>query len=223
MNLSRSLVLIALFASTAMGQMTLKNMGLKPEEARKCASQGDADCQARLGMFYENGSDGVLEDHAEAIMWYRKAADQGLVAAEMALASIYDHGYHVPQDYTEAAKCYRLAAERGDLDAQRNIAFLYLAGRGVPQDFVRAHMWANLNVAGLQSKAQDEVDAVKAGPGTEKDKEEVLQILQRYGDQRINAAVDTRNLIEGQMTPAQIAEAQRLAGEWKPTKAKLGK
>jgi TPR repeat protein len=86
-------VLITMFfVSTAVGQMTLRNMGLKPAEARKCALHGDADCQARLGMFYEDGSDGVLEDHAEAIMWYRKAADQGLVAAEMALASIYEHG-----------------------------------------------------------------------------------------------------------------------------------
>jgi len=33
-----------------------------------------------------------------------------------------------------------------------------------------------------------------------------------------DAAVKYRDLVAAKMTPAQIAEAQRLASEWKPTK-----
>ena len=42
----------------------------------KKAEQGDAEAQYRLGSCYYNG-DGVNEDKAEAVKWYRKAAEQG--------------------------------------------------------------------------------------------------------------------------------------------------
>ena len=65
---------------------------------------------------------------------------------------------------------------------------MYLLGDGVIQDFVQAHMWVNLAVS-------------KLSPGTDYDR-----------------AVEARALITGQMTSIQIAEAQRLAREWKPMK-----
>lgn len=224
---TRSSVLIAtFFVSTAMGQVTLKNMSLKPEEARKCALEGDADCQAGLGMFYENGSDGVREDHAEAIRWYRKAAEQGLVITQVVLAKIYEGGYHVPQDYAEAAKWYLMAAERGDLNSQETIALFYWSGKGIPANRVRAHMWANLAVVGEQSYSEDRVsalNAINAGPGTPEEKGLAIQILSIKRPERSSFAemvFGMRKSIEASMTPAQIAEAQRLAREWKPTKAK---
>jgi TPR repeat protein len=180
---------------------------------------GDADCQAKLGWFYEVGLDGVKEDHVQAIKWYRRVAEQGLMAAQMALATTYEGGYHVPQDYAEAAKWYQRAAERGDLDAQRKIAFFYWVGKGVPKDLVRAHMWANLTAAREQSRYQDEINAINAGPGTPSEKEETIEILRSSRQEPVKSAIETRNLIEREMTQAQIAEAQRLAREWKPTDA----
>ena len=41
------------------------------------AEQGDAAAQFNLGVMYNNGR-GVLKDEAEAVRWYRLAADQGL-------------------------------------------------------------------------------------------------------------------------------------------------
>ena len=38
--------------------------------------QGDADAQFELGFCYANGK-GVEQDQAEAVSWYRKAAEQG--------------------------------------------------------------------------------------------------------------------------------------------------
>jgi TPR repeat protein len=47
---------------------------------RSLAEQGDAAAQSRLGQMYENGQS-VPQDYAEAVMWYRRAADQGSAIA----------------------------------------------------------------------------------------------------------------------------------------------
>ncbi len=70
--------------------------------------------------------------------------------------------------------------------AQLMIGTMYLYGQGVPQDYVQAHMWFNLA-------------ASRFAPGSDRD-----------------AAITGREEIAALMTPAQIAEAQRLAREWKP-------
>ena len=43
---------------------------------RPLAEQGNADAQHNLGFMYMHGY-GVAQDYAEAVTWYRKAADQG--------------------------------------------------------------------------------------------------------------------------------------------------
>ena len=89
-------------------------------------------------------------------------------------------GRGVPQDDAEAVKWYRKAADQGYALAQTNLGIMYDDGRGVPQDYVQAHMWFNLAVAAAGNSAMARDIAAK-------------------------------------MTPAQIAEAQKLAREWKPT------
>ncbi|MBM3508219.1 MAG: SEL1-like repeat protein, partial [Alphaproteobacteria bacterium] len=46
------------------------------KEWRPLAEQGDAIAQALLGFMYAEGQ-GVPQDHAEAVKWYRRAAEQG--------------------------------------------------------------------------------------------------------------------------------------------------
>jgi TPR repeat protein len=136
---------------------------------------------------YANGL-GVRQDYAEAWIWYRRAADQGDAEAQYSLGAMYAKGKGVPQDYAEAAIWYRKAADQGVPTAQGPLGLMYAKGQGVPQDLVEAHKWSNLAVAGF--RASD-----VAGRDT---------------------AVKLRNQIENKMTPAQIAEAQRLALEWRP-------
>ena len=50
------------------------------EDVRTCAEQGDARAQYNLGLMYARG-DGVPEDDAEAVRWWRLAAEQGDVYA----------------------------------------------------------------------------------------------------------------------------------------------
>jgi TPR repeat protein len=53
-------------------------------ETRTKAEQGDAAAQFNLGLMYRNG-EGVPKDYAEAANWYRKAAEQGVAAAQYTL------------------------------------------------------------------------------------------------------------------------------------------
>ncbi len=128
---------------------------------------------------------GVPQDYAEALKWFRKAVEQGLAEAQHSLGVMYDNGWGVPQDYAEAVKWYRKAAEQGHAGTQINLGRMYGKGHGVPQDFVQAHMWFNLA-------------ASRSEPGADRD-----------------LAIKLREFVAEKMTPAQIAEAQRLAREWK--------
>ena len=61
---------------------------------------------------YAKGN-GVPQDYAEALKWYRKAAEQGYALAQYNLAVMYDNGNGVPQDDTTAYMWVNLAAATG--------------------------------------------------------------------------------------------------------------
>lgn len=50
------------------------------ENTRHLAAQGDAGAQFRLGLMYDYGQ-GVPQNHANAVRWYRAAAEQGYAGA----------------------------------------------------------------------------------------------------------------------------------------------
>ena len=103
---------------------------------------------------------GVPQDDAEAVRWYRMAAEQGIASAQYALRVKYGTGEGVPQDATEAVRWYRLATEQGHASAQYNLGVMYGTGEGVPQDNVEAHMW--LNLAASRSSGADRERSVGA-------------------------------------------------------------
>ena len=68
MNIKQLLtVTILLLSSAAYGQRDFEETKLKAE-------QGDADAQFNLGVMYRKG-EGVPENSAEAVNWYRLAAE----------------------------------------------------------------------------------------------------------------------------------------------------
>jgi uncharacterized protein len=81
------------------------------EDARLRADQGDAMAQI-VGHRYKWGV-GVPADYAEAVKWYRRAADQGSMAAQWLLAQMYEDGYGVEQDYVQAHMWFNLSAAQG--------------------------------------------------------------------------------------------------------------
>jgi len=65
---------------------------------------------------YDNG-DGVPQDYAVAVKWYRLAAEQGNASAQANLGVRYYNGEGVPQDYAVAVKWYRLAGHSASTQA----------------------------------------------------------------------------------------------------------
>jgi uncharacterized protein len=148
---------------------------------------------------------GAPQNFAEALKWYRIAADQGSAYAENVMGVAYEHGFQVTQDDGEAFRWYRRAANKiydrpGSTwihSPQYNIAAMFASGRGTAQDYVRALMWFSL----------------AAGFGDTKPPAQ-------FGVELVNTPKDTapeqRDRLMALMTGAQIAEAARLAQEWRP-------
>ena len=72
---------------------------------------------------------GVRQDDAQAVQWYRKAAEQGDAKAQSNLGLMYYNGQGVRQDYIQAVQWYRKAAEQGLADAQYNLGVAYVKGK----------------------------------------------------------------------------------------------
>ena len=78
---------------------------------------------------------------AEAVYWYRLAAEQGNAVAQYNLGAALEGGLGVPQNYIEAIGWYRKAARQNNAAAQFNFGTMYHCHRGVPEDYVRAAKW----------------------------------------------------------------------------------
>ena len=128
------------------------------------------------------------------------------------------------QDQTQTAdavEAIRRAAEQGDADAQYNLGLMYDNGGGVPEDDAEAVRRYRL--------AADQGDAVAQytlgfkyayGEGVSQDDVAAhmwfsLAGARSSGDER-DTHVGVRDSLATWMTPEQIAEAERLAREWKP-------
>jgi hypothetical protein len=98
----------------------------------------------------------------------------------------------VPQDYIQSTGWFRRAAEQGNAKGLLFLGGAYYEGRGVAQDYVQAYKWLSLAASRPTSTA------------TDKNVRDV--------------AADRRDELAAHMTAAQIAEAQKQAHEWKPTK-----
>ncbi len=91
-------------------------------------------------------------------------------------------------DYTTALEEFKPLAEQGNAQAQFSLGAMYVFGQGVPQDSVQAYMWIDLAASRYATAPARDL------------------------------AIELREALAALLTPAQIAEAQRLAGEWKPKK-----
>ena len=77
------------------------------------AEKGIAEAQCMIASIYHLGL-GVSTDGAEAVKWYRRAAEQGHPVAYNNLGSIYRTGMlGVSIDHQKAKECYRKAVECG--------------------------------------------------------------------------------------------------------------
>ena len=146
--------------------------------------QGHANAQNNLlGVMYEEGI-GVAQDYAEAVKWYRKAADQGDVGAQNHLGVMYDNGKGVNKDYAEAAKWYRKAAEQGHPFAQNNLGAMYGNGQGVNKDDAEAAKWYRESAEQGHARGQYNLGVMyDNGQGVNKDDAEAAKWYRKAAEQ----------------------------------------
>lgn len=115
--------------------------------------------------------------------------EQGDPASQNDLGGMYANGRGVKRDLAEAVKWWSRAAEQGYAAAQFSLASLYEKGSGVARDPVAAHKWYSL--AASRFPASDPVNAAIAS--------------------------EFCKSLAAKMPQTLVAEAERLASEWRPT------
>lgn len=92
--------------------------------------------QYKIGKkFYNRGN------YAEAVKWYRKAANKGDNKARNDLGNCYYGGKGVEKDELEAVRWFWDAAVQGDAEAQNSLGDCYYYGKGVEVNETEAAEW----------------------------------------------------------------------------------
>jgi uncharacterized protein len=112
-------------------------------------------------------------------------------------------------------------AASGYANAQFQLGFLYRNGWGVPRDYAEALKWLRRAAAQGDRYAQSNLGFMyHDGEGVPKDDVQAYMWFNlaaaawEFGKENIPA--EERDKVASKMTPAQIAEAQKLARDWKP-------
>jgi TPR repeat protein len=156
-------------------------------------------------------------DYPVALRIWEPLAKKGNCAAQSLLGDMHYYGHGVPQNYTEAAKWYRLAAEQGQAEAQFNLGMMHDQGQGVPQNYAEAAKWFRLAADQGLAAAQFNLGVMHyKGEGVPQNYVLAHMWLNLAGAGSARGASTNRDNVASKMTPAQIAEAQRLAASWKP-------
>ena len=91
---------------------------------------------------------GVPQNDAEAVKWYRKAAEQGFAQAQYNLGVMYYFGEGVSVNSVKAYMWWSLAMEQGNESATKNLNIIKevmsSAEISIAQELV-AEMWEKIN------------------------------------------------------------------------------
>jgi TPR repeat protein len=189
------------------------------KEFKALAASGDKVAQFYVGLMYDNGDlpqdyTSIVSRVSQAMMWYRKSAEQGFAPAETNLGILLETGGQITdRNYKEAATWYRKAADQGNAAAQFNLGEIYYVGRGddIARDYKEAANWFRMSAEQGNSGAE-----IAYGRMYEYGQGMVIDYVQAYkwylmadasGNQN---AKDAMASVEVKMTPDQIEEAKAL-------------
>lgn len=97
-----------------------------------------AKAQYNVGVYYENGNEGVVDKNLdEAINWYEKAAEHGIIDAQFNLSILLRNRGDKEKSVYWCSK----AAEKEDVQGQFNLGVAYFYGDGIEQDIEKAIFW----------------------------------------------------------------------------------
>jgi hypothetical protein len=167
----------------------------------------------------ENHKNGILAfeqgDYETALMEFKALAIQNNSLGQYGLGLMYDLGTGVPTNFKEAVKWYQLSADQGNSDAQNNLATMYAEGEGVVKDAIKAK---KLYESAAQQGNFDSPNNIGTMylQGIDITRNYVKAYMwfhlgEMKGDR---GAKQNRAFVETKMTPEEIIEANKMAGEW---------
>ena len=188
------------------------------KEAKKGAESGDADAQLTLGIMYDLGQ-GVPQNFTEALKWYQRSASQGNAAAQNNLGIMYLNGSGTSQDNFEGAKWIQMSANQGYAKGEMNLGLLFADGTGVARNSVSAVYWLRKAAEQGDPRAEERMGETYAkGEIVTWDYIEAYKWFSLAAAQGDTDAIKERDDLAEKMTVQGIAEGQRLASSFVPTK-----
>lgn len=165
---------------------------------------------------------GPIQASAPAIAATGKANGLGLLAKGSGPSETcrqgqrYLEGDGVTRDTAEAAKWFRQAAERGGAPCQLALAALYAQGLGVMQNPTETARWTRLAAENGHAQAMNNLGTLLAeGRGTAIDKVEAMKWFSLAATLGNGPARRNRDTLAAQLSPAEMAEAERQASAWR--------
>lgn len=108
----------------------------RPRTLNEAAADGDPVARYQLALQQIEAGD---VDGAAVLM--RRAAEQGVPAAQYRYAKMLERGEGVTADLEEARRWTEMAANAGHRRAMHNMGVMYSSGSGAPQDWDQAAHW----------------------------------------------------------------------------------
>ena len=136
------------------------------EDVRDLAAVGDVEASFLMGTAYDEGL-GVDVDHAEAMRWYRRAADQGHVLAAHNVGNMYRDGRGVETDPAAAVRWWLRAARAGDAIPALRLGEAFESGYGVAMDRGTARFWYGQAAERGNVDAAEALERVRTGHGSQ--------------------------------------------------------
>ena len=157
-----------------------------------------------------------LWSEAQSFETLKSAAERGDSKAQWLLGKAYAEGDGVEKNYVEAVKWYRMAADKGGSERQLQLGRYYMNGQGVPQDHAEAAKWFQ--------KAADQGNALgwmamglscSQGRGVPRDLVKAYMWFDLGAKREFESFKTQRDIVQKEMSGAQITEAKRLSAAWK--------
>ena len=167
---------------------------------------------------YQAGLDAFNRgDYATAFREFKPLAEQGDVSSQFLIGAMYAEGEGVARDYGEAVSWFLKAAEQGSAQGQFGLGAMYDRGTGVQVDIAEALQWYRKSVMQGYAPAMLNLGSMyKVGSGVPQDYVLAHMWYNLAAARGNEKAEKNREILENQMTPDQIAEAQRFARERRP-------
>jgi uncharacterized protein len=182
-------------------------------------SQNGSDKSAHQKRIVDELHTLAIQGDGAALRQLTTLADAGDAPAEYDLGVMYEEGIGVTKDAERAVAFYRKAADQDYAEAQELLGIKYANGLGVPKDMSQAVNWYRKAAEHGVADAQYDLGIMyEFGDGVPKDLVTAYMWVNLAAARGHNGHYPkARDEIESLMTPSQIADAQKMSREWKPT------